>query len=524
MLSEQQRVRSLDPHVAYDVISGSVIEMIFDRLYDYDAEMQLRPRIAATLPTQTNGGKTMRIRLREGVRFQNGRELTADDVVWSLERLLNPRTHSPGATFFRAIVGFDAYRAGTTEHLAGLSSEGRYELTIQLSEADQTFVHLLAMNFAAPVPREEVTGFGEGFGRHPVGTGPFRLISWDPGVRLVLERNKLYGHGLPYVDRVVFEEAITVETAFLRFRNGEVDVVTRVSPADRAVLLSSPKWAPYFEASPGVDIWGLQMNCELPPFDNVHVRRAVAFAIDRERWAKVRSGALKPAGQMVPPQLMGYEPDLPGKQHLDLARARQEMALAGYPHGIPSPVTLWIPESPTARIYAELAQADLATIGITAEIKGTTFPVFLESQGTPKTVQLGIGGWTMDFPDPSSFLGLLHSRAKTERASVNRAFYSNPKLDSLLDWARIEPDRERRRALYVEANTLVAEDAPWAFFGNNLVPQAWQPYVKNYHPHPVYWLPVNEVWLDLPKRRLEQLAQLLVPFPRAQALARRSGP
>jgi oligopeptide transport system substrate-binding protein len=523
MLSEQQRVRSLDPHVAFDVVSGSVIEMIFDRLYDYDAEMHLRPRLAAALPATSGDGKSLRIHLRQGVRFQNGREVTAEDVVWSLERMLNPHTHSPGATFFRSIVGFDDYRAGKTDHLAGLRVWDRYELEVALSEADQTFVELLAMNFAAPIPREVVAAHGLDFGKHPVGTGPFRLISWDPGVRLVLERNRHYQPGLPYLDRIVFEEAIAMETAFLRFRNAEVDVVTRVSPADRAVLRHSRKWAPYYDASPSIDIWGLVMNCELPPFDNVHVRRAVAFAIDRERWVKVRSGNLQPAGQMIPPQLMGHDPNLPHEQRFDLARAKQEMALAGLPQGLSKPVTLWIPESATARIYAELAQADLSKIGIPAEIKGTTFPIFLESQGTAKTVQVGIGGWTMDYPDPSTFLGLLHSRARAPQASINRAFYSNPELDSLLDRARVEPALEQRRALYERANDLVAHDAPWAFFGNNLAPQAWQPYVKNYRPHPVYWLPVNEVWLDLPRRRLDQLAQALAPFPQPPTLAGHGG-
>ncbi len=522
MLSEQQRVRTLDPHVAFDVISSSLIEMIFDRLYDYDAETRLRPQMAAALPVPSSDGKTLRVRLREGLRFQNGREITAEDVVWSLERMLSPSTHSPGATFFRSISGFDDYRAGRAEHLAGLRLLNRYEFEIELSEADQTFVNLLAMNFATPVPREAVAALGKNFGKHPVGSGPFRLVSWDPGVRLVLERNPRYQKGLPHLDRVVFEEAISVETAFLRFRNGEVDVITRVTPADRAVLLRSPKWAPYFASSPSVDVWGLVMNCELPPFDNVHVRRAVAFAIDRERWAKVRSGNLQPTGQMVPPLLMGYDPKLPNTQHLNLARAKEELALAGAPSGLAKPVTLWIPESATARIYAELAQADLSKIGIRVEIKGTTFPVFLESSGTEKTVQLSLSGWTMDYPDPSNFLGLLHSRSKAARASLNRAFYVNPELDALLDRARVEPDAKLRRTLYEQANDLVARDAPWAFFGNNLVPQAWQPYVKNYHPHPVYWLPAREVWLDLPKRRLEQLARALSPLPNPEALSLRA--
>jgi ABC-type transport system substrate-binding protein len=147
--------------------------------------------------------------------------------------------------------------------------------------------------------------------------------------------------------------------------------------------------------------------------------------------------------------------------------------------------------------------------------------VFLESQATAKTVQISINGWQMDYPDPSNFLGLLHSRARADRASVNRAFYSNPKLDELLDRGIVETDEERRRALYWQANDLVAHDAPWAFFGNNLVPQAWQPYVKNYRPHPLYWLPIKEVWLDLPKRRLEQLAQAFSLLPNVHAQAAR---
>ncbi|MFT3922577.1 MAG: ABC transporter substrate-binding protein [Myxococcales bacterium] len=522
MLSEQQRVRSLDPHLVHDVISGAVIEMLFDGLYEFDAQMKLSPDIAAELPVYANDGKVLRIRLRQGVRFQNGREITAEDVVWSLERMLHPRTHSPGALFYRLIVGFEEYRAGKASHVEGLRVLERYQFEIRLSEADQTFAPLLAMRFATPVPREEVLSRGAEFARRPVGSGPFRLASWDPGVRLVLERNPRYGAGLPHVDRVVVEEAIALETAFLRFRNAEVDVMTRVTPADRAVLQGSRKWRPYFEASPSVDIWGLVMNCELPPFDNVHVRRAVASAIDRERWVKVRSGNLRAAGQMVPPQLIGYDPKLPHLQVLDLANAHREMALAGFPNGWPEPVTLWIPESATARIYAELAQADLAAIGIRAEIKGTTFPVFLESQGTPKTVQLSLSGWQMDYPDPSNFLGLLHSKSRGERSSINRAFYSSPTLDGLLDRARVEPDPTQRARLYRDANDLVAHDAPWAFFGNNLVPQAWQPYVKNYRPHAVYWMPVNEVWLDLPKRKLEQLAQALSPLPGARVEMQRA--
>jgi ABC-type transport system substrate-binding protein len=121
-------------------------------------------------------------------------------------------------------------------------------------------------------------------------------------------------------------------------------------------------------------------------------------------------------------------------------------------------------------------------------------------------------GWVMDFPDPSNFVGLLHSKMATPSDAVNRAFYRNPVLDDLLDRALIERDPEKRTAMYRQANEIVARDAPWAFYGNSQVPHAWQPYVKDYAPHPSYELPINEVWLDLPKKRIALLAAVLGPL------------
>lgn len=115
------------------------------------------------------------------------------------------------------------------------------------------------------------------------------------------------------------------------------------------------------------------------------------------------------------------------------------------------------------------------------------------------------GGWVMDYPDASNFFSVMSSSTATEENSYNRAFYTNPWLDRLLDEALIERDPQKRVAMYREANDFVAREAPWAFFANSQAPQAWQPYVKGYRPHPVYWMPVNEVWLDLPRKRVAQL-------------------
>jgi ABC-type transport system substrate-binding protein len=504
MLWYESRVRMLDPHVAFDVTSGILVDMLYDSLYEYDHASRLTPCIAESLPESSSDGRSFVVRLRKDVRFHNGRKLTAHDVVWSFERMLHPDLVSPGAPYYQAIEGFEDFQKKRAAHLRGLRALDEHTVQFQLSRADQSFVHTLAMRFAAPVPKEVVLALGARFKRQAVGTGPFRLVSWDAGVRLVLERNPHYfvkDH--PYLDRVVFEEALKRDTAILRFRNGEVDIMPLISPADR-IELQKGTWKPYMAVVPRADIFGLMMNVELPPFDNVHVRRAVAFALDRQRWARARNYDIKPMGQIVPSVIPGHDKDLPHQQRFDLARAHTEMKLAGYPNGLPEPVTLWSSDSPTGRIYGELAQADLAKIGIQLRLKPVSFPVYLEETGKPKTAQMAAGGWSMDFPDASNFLNLVSSVTKAERDSSNRSFYSDPWLDDLLDKALVEPDPQKRVEMYRKANDFVADQAPWAFFCSSQGSQAWQPYVKGYRPHPVYTLAIDEIWLDLPRRRVAQ--------------------
>lgn len=519
----EARVRMLDPHVAFDEVSGIVITMLYDSLYTYDHDMKLVPAIAQALPQISEDGRTLIVPLRRGVRFHNGRELTAHDVVWSFERMLHPDLHSPGAPYYRAIVGLAEYQQKTAAHVRGLSAPEPYTFRIELDRPDQSFAFTLAMRFAAPMPREEVERAGSDMRRRAVGTGPFRLASWDPGVRIVVERHRQYYDApRPYLDRVVFEENLKKDTAFMRFRNGEVDIVTRMSPAD-AMLMKTPPWRPYTRVSPQADVFAMFMNVELAPFDNVHVRRAVALALDRERWCRARNWAIRPAGQILPPKVMGHDAKLPHLQHFDLAAARAEMRLAGFARGLPEPVTLWTSDTATGRQYGELFQADMAQIGIEVLLKPVSFPVYLEETGKPKTAQLIAGGWSMDFPDPSNLFNLVSSAGRAEQDSMNRSFFSDPWLDALLDRAIVERDPQRREAMYHQANDFVAQAAPWAIHSNTQALQGWQPYVKGYLPHPVNSLSVVETWLDLPRKRVAKLLgrtrverqlALLSPFSR----------
>ncbi len=499
-------IRTLDPHVAFDVVSVAAAKLVFDGLLDYDQDANLVPRLAEALPEVSKDGRIFHLKLKKGSRFHNGREITADDVKWSIERVLNKKTGSPAYPFFALIKGVEAYRDGSSVGVEGIRVLEPYTIEFELTKPDQTFLHALAMTFSHPVPRE-VYGFQpQPLSGKTVGTGPFKLESWEPGVQLIFVRNKDYHEaGKPYLDRMVMQLNVSADTAVRRFRNGELDILDSFPLADYLFFKTNKSWQPYLVEEPSITIWGLAMNCEMAPFNNVHVRRAVSFAINRPWWERALNHRIHIAGQPLPPGLLGYDEQLEGLQVYDPIEAKREMALAGYPRGINTPVTMWTQESQSANKLGELIQSDLAKIGIKVELKPVSFPVYLESTAKEKTAQLFVTGWLQDFPDPSDFLDtLFHSRAIHPRDSENRSFYRNPKLDKLLDKARVEQNLEKRRKLYVKAQQLIVKDAPWAFIWNQKDMIGWQPYVKNFYQHPVWPQYVRDVWLDLPKVRFKK--------------------
>jgi len=517
----EANVRSLDPHVAYDELSGMAIRLMFDGLLDYDHESNLVPSLAEAMPVVSEDGRTFRFRLRRGVRFHpmaghlDGRELVAEDVRWSMLRLMSQEVGSPGYPFYASIEGADAYHEGRANDVAGIRVIDRYTIELQLKEADQTFLNAMAMPFAYPVPRENYEHWGDEVKFHPVGTGPFVFEAWERGVQLTFTRNERYWRDKPGPERMLYLENIGRELAAQRFRNGDIDSIHRQSPSDYRFFKTSEAWRPYMVEEPRGSTYGLGFNCEMAPFDDVHVRRAIAFALDREGWSRARAGRLLPASQLLPPSIPGYDPELPTRQVFDLDRAREEMRLAGHPNGLPEPITVWITgQDDTSRQYGELLQADLARIGIDVRLRFVSFAVYLTESGKPNTVPAFFTGWNLDFPDPSNFLFLFDQKSIHPEHSENRSFYRNPEVDRLLAEGKSERDRERRLGLYRQANEIVARDAPWAFLYYTLTMELWQPYVRNYDPHPVWSEDYREVWLDLPRERVARsLAGVGRPVP-----------
>ena len=502
-------IHTLDPHFAYDTLSTAACRLLYDGLLDYDYDGEMIPSLAAKLPLVSDDGRVFRFELRDGIKFHNGREITAEDISWSMHRLLSQRIGSPGYPFYKSIEGAGAYHAGKVDHIEGLVVIDDKTLEFRLDEADQTFLNALAMPFAYPIPREHVEPLEEAegvdaVGRHPIGAGPFVFDRWERGVQVEFRRFDDYWAPAARPDRMVFLENISGDVASARFRNGDLDIIYRPSKVTRLFLRSADAWSDYRSESPSPSVFALGLNCELPPFDNVHVRRAVAFALDRSKMELLNPGEVIAASQVLPPMLAPYDPELPTRQEFDLERAKEEMRLGGYPNGWSEPVSVWVRGEGDIRL-AQLFQQELKAIGIEIELKQVTFATYLRETGKPRVAQAAFTGWHQDFPDPSNFMDILfHSRSIHPQNSENRSFYRNPKLDDILDRARPETNRDKRLALYAEANAILAEDAPWAFLFYPVDMFAWQPYVKGFRPHPVWLNEYRHVWLDLPRRRVSQ--------------------
>lgn len=494
-------IRTFDPHIAYDVLSITGLRLVHDGLIDYAPEGHFIPRLVRELPEVSADGKRFTFRLKEGVRFHDGSELVAEDVRWSMERLLSRQLGSPGLPFYLSILGAAAFNEGTAEHVEGIRVLDRYTVEFVLTEPDQTFLNAMAMTFAYPMKRSHVQRWGNHVGSHPMGTGPYRFERWERGVEVSFRSFSRYHAPAPRAERIVLLENLDTTLAVARFQNGDIDILHSMSSAHRRNFKSWPAWRPYQEEHADVSVYGLTMNCEIPPFDDVHVRRAVAFAIDRGSRMRLSNGRLTPAGQPLPPQLAGFDAALPSLQRDDLEAARREMALAGHPNGIEEPIEVVVGEGEGGRSQIELLQQDLGRIGLRVEGRPMSFAQYLEETGKRRRVQAFFSGWSMDFPDPSNFLDILfHSRSIHETNSENRSFYRNAELDGILDAARAEVRRDVRIDLYRRANEIVAHDAPWAFLYYPQTMQVWQPYVRGYRPHPIWSHDYRDIWLDLPRR------------------------
>jgi len=462
----QNDIGTLDPAIGYDWQNWSIIKSLFNGLMGYEpGTTNLVPDLAAAMPEISADGKTYTFKLRTGVKFHNGREVTADDVKYSIERAVDPATKSPGASFFSMIEGYDAASTGKSSTLSGIQVVDPTTIKFVLSHPDATFLQVMALNFGFVVPKEEVAKYGQDFGKNPVGTGAFKFGEWVSGQRLVIAKNADYFKaGVPKLDKITFEVGVDPTVALARLKSGEVDVLGDGIPGANYVAESADP------ANKGLIVEGGQLqtgyvtlNVTIKPFNNVKVRQALNLAVNKARIVQIMNGRVIPANQPLPPGMPGYDKSYQGYAY-DVAKAKALLAEAGFANGFKT--ELWTSNTdPNPRI-AQAIQQDLAVIGIKADLKSLAQAAVIEAGGNGKAPMIWSGGmaWIADFPDPSDFYGPILSCGSTGAGGWNWAKYCNKaldadatKADSMTDPAKAQ----ERLALWSSIYDRVMGDAPW---------------------------------------------------------------
>jgi peptide/nickel transport system substrate-binding protein/oligopeptide transport system substrate-binding protein len=462
----QNDIATLDPAIGYDWQNWSIIKSLFSRLLDYEpGTTNLVPDLATEMPKISADGMTFEFNMRDDVKFHNGRLLVADDVKYSIERAVNPKTQSPGAGFFASIDGFDDASAGKSTNISGITVNSPTSITFKLSRPDATFLHVMAINFASVVPKEDAEKFGPDFGKNPVGSGAFKFTSWALGQKLTIDKNAdYYREGLPKLDQINFEVGVDPTVALQRLKNNEVDVLGDSIPAANYIAEKENS------DNEGLIIEGGQLqtgyvtlNVKIKPLNNVKVRQAVNHAIDKDRIVQILNGRADAANQPLPPSMPGYDTGYKGFAY-DVAKAKALLAEAGLANGFST--ELWTSNTdPNPRI-AQSIQEDLAKVGIKAAIKSLAQANVIEAGGSGKAPMVWSGGmaWIADFPDPSNFWGPILGCGGAVPGGWNWSQYCNKTLDAeaVKADAMTDPAKaDERQKLWGSVFTKAMDEAPW---------------------------------------------------------------
>ncbi len=451
---------TLDPALAADAYSSIVIAQIFSPLVGLTSDLEPIPQVAESW-TISRDGLVYLFHLHKGVRFHNGREVTAADFVYSLTRLFKEPFRSQGlaAGYLDAIVGVPEFVSGRSKGIKGIKALDRYRLEVRLSRPYGALLSALALDQASVVPRECVEARGKKpFARYPVGCGPFRVEYNRRNEALVLSSNPTYFAGKPAIDSIVFytppagDEGVDTQgaEALLRGEAAMANVpLTLLEQVKERSKIRVVRWQ-------DLSLSFVGMNAKEPPLDDARVRKAIALAMDRERMLN-----LWPAGKVLslgimPPGLPGYSPEQRAYPH-DPGAARLLLESAGYGPGRPlPPLTMWKATGPqSVRDIDSAMVSSLAEAGIRVTLKYVAWSELDRAITTRKAQMFGLA-WIADIPDPDTFLrSLFYSSSGT-----NYFRYSDRTVDSLLDVAQRTADAEQRMRAYRTVETRVLQNAP----------------------------------------------------------------
>ncbi len=442
---------NLDPRVGIDAQSERIDDLLFDSLVRRDEHFQLQPWLADSweIPDPT----TYIFHLHHGVRFHNGQPLTSRDVKWTFDSLLSGKLRTSKANTFTALDHID--------------TPDDYTIIFHLKEPMASLLWNVSDGAIGIVPY----GSGEDFDRNPIGSGPFRFVSAQQDKDVVIERNPDYWAGPAKIERVEFRVIPDATTRALELRKRSADVASNALTPDMVLALQKDDGLETLRG-PGTIYAYLALNLRDPTLRDVRVRRALAYSIDlapiiHYLW---RDQA-RPAYSVLPPQHWAYDADV-AKYPYDPELARKLLDEAGYPahNGVRFHLAMKTSTEESTRLLAAVLQQQLREVGIALDIHTFEFATFF-SDITKGAYQLHSLRWVGGNLDPDIFEYVFATKSFAPKRA-NRTFYSNPKVDELIEESRATLDQSQRKLLFDQIQQIVAEDLPYInlwYFDNVIV-------------------------------------------------------
>ncbi len=440
----------LDPQRSTTPSSLNVADAVCDSLVYWNDALELVPVLAAEMPTWSDDGLTLTVKLKEGIKFHDGSDFTADDVKFTFERIYKPETASLVTNYYRHIKGADEMLAGKADSLEGLVVVDDYTVEFHLVEPYAQFLSNLGFSYGDIYPRKacEEAGADWGLNGNLVGTGQYKLVS-DDGSTVVLEANEEWHAGEPNLDRINISYIDDVGTKMISFANGELDACD----LDASLLeqyQDDPEVGEKIHYADTLGTYFVVLNLKDERFQDVRVREALSLAIDRQSLVdSVMCGAAKPATCFLAPAIPGslgedaevfaYDPD----------RARKLLEEAGATDLSITFTTRQLTASQTTAI-----QAMWEEVGVTAEIVQVDQGTFTSDQAAGN-LECYIQNWYPFYPDADNNM---YSFFYSTQAATKSSFYDNPDFDKLMDQGRVELDDDARAEIYRRADELLTHE------------------------------------------------------------------
>lgn len=472
--NEPAGIATLDPAYAKNQALMWPAHQLFNTLVEVDQQLQIKSSVARYWE-YSDDKRVITFHLRTDVCFHDdpcfknsqGRRLVAADVVYSLGRIIDKETASPGAWIFNRKV----------DSIAPFTAINDSVFVLKLQRPYQPILGILSMQYCSIVPREAVEFYGASFRRHPVGSGPFMFTAWEEGQALILKRNPRYfekdsaGKSLPYLDGIKVSFLDSRASEFLAFRQQQLDFINDLDVSFKDDVLTrtgnlKKKWEgrirlqkhPYLNIEYlGILMDSSQQQLLQSPLRLKKFRQAINYAIDRKKLILYLRNSIGTAAEsgFVPQGLPSFDKDIVKGFNYDPAKARQLIAEAGFNSDHPSPVVTLLTIPNYAAIGSFLVN-ELKQSGIEAKVEVVQKSLLIE-QTSKSQVAFFRGSWIADYPDAENYLGVFYSK---NPAPPNYTRYSNPAYDRLFEQSLAETNDSLRYSLYREMDQLIVNDCP----------------------------------------------------------------